>query len=535
MEKASKENLVKKMSDEEFLSALDEFIIKRKVTGKSGRKSKPMYELSPDKKRELCKLRDTESLEESCKILKPLYDDCKKKLSEKSMSIHILGGIYFVIMRECIMAEANGESFENDGYLRKNITVGRTGEVYKALGKSNSKMQERYGIRPLRDYTMLTFEPVNFNSRRERGKITREVILSLLMQYDYATMLDLTGEVTIFEDLYYSRTEILNCTNSVVANFYQTLKYRYPAFKKEFAKQISKLPNGIKTARNEYAKKLREAQKEHIESPSKIKTYPYSRDEIDPELAVSYLIDKLLNENDSISSLMKKYEKLPEEVEWLKCRLNKVSISWDRIEDLLKKIQDSDMDSVVLLPKKADTRKIVKKAFVNLDEDREKAWERKLEIIKNSTDFKDIKKEEKRQEFIAIARKKFLSNTEKARLKRGVIFYDYNIQNDEHSFFAFKNFVAKCDCYWIFVCDKRYEGIIAEIKKYCKTAIRMSFDDKTNFYTDGASENQVVISNIIFNGLLSDKILKHMGVKVSKEIYGITYENVEELFEIERF
>lgn len=134
MEKASKENLVKKMSDEEFLSALDEFIIKRKVTGKSGRKSKPMYELSPDKKRELCKLRDTESLEESCKILKPLYDDCKKKLSEKSMSIHILGGIYFVIMRECIMAEANGESFENDGYLRKNITVGRTGEVYKALG-----------------------------------------------------------------------------------------------------------------------------------------------------------------------------------------------------------------------------------------------------------------------------------------------------------------------------------------------------------------------------------------------------------------
>lgn len=63
----------------------------------------------------------------------------------------------------------------------------------------------------------------------------------------------------------------------------------------------------------------------------------------------------------------------------------------------------------------------------------------------------------------------------------------------------------------------------------------MSFDDKTNFYTDGASENQVVISNIIFNGLLSDKILKHMGVKVSKEIYGITYENVEELFEIERF
>lgn len=333
MEKASKKvkrQPIYDFSKDEFLDFLREYTIWRKNFDESF-KSKHVSELSKEEEDIIYSLYRTKTLEEACEILKPLYqkyrngseDDegDKDKDKDKDIPDLILRSIYFIIMRECVWNVGEDKKIQSeDGLVRKRIKVGRTGDAFKALGEESSKWQERLGIRPYWDFQMLSFLPVNFNSLSYRGRITREVILSILLHYEYPCFIDLSGEITIFEDIYYGKCEILNCTDSVVANFYQALKLKYGDFKKYFIKSLSALPESVDeetVIKTQYEEMLAKNKKEHTKKARDICTYPDSVEDINLEVAFGYLLVKLLKDGNSISELKEMYSpKLPDEVIW---------------------------------------------------------------------------------------------------------------------------------------------------------------------------------------------------------------------------
>lgn len=514
-------------SKEEFLAFLKEYTIWRRNFDNSS-KRKDVAELSEEEEDIIYSLYRTKTLEESCKILKPLYQKYKADLKNADIPDLILRSIYFIIMRECIWNVKENENIHDEnGLIRQPVTVGRTGDVFKALGEKSSKIQERLDIRPYWDYVMLSFLPVDFNSLKHRGKITREVILSILMYYDYPILVDLSGEVTIFEDIYYGRNEILNCTDSVVANFYQALKFKYRDFERYFIKALSELKGTQKKIEGYYEKMLADSKKKHDKNESCISTYPDSVDDINLELAFGYLLIKLLKDGNEISGLKKTYaKKLPDEVIWLKERLSSTVISWEKIEDILPKLGDNLADSAVLSKDGVDNKDITKSYFIAIDE----AIKNELEEMK-----RDMQDDGADEETIKTALKKYCANKEKGRLKKGVLFYDYTVQKDMSSIVAFKDFIARDTCYWIFVCDKSDSGWASEIKKYGRLAIEPISDYKTVYWCDNVSSEKVVITNIRVRNLFYDNILRLSGRTVLEKHFGITEENCEEsLFKIER-
>ena len=514
-------------SKEEFLAFLKEYTIWRRNFDDSP-KRKQVAELSEEEEDIIYSLYRTKTLEESCEILKPLYQKYRADLKNADMPDLILRSIYFIIMRECVWNIKDNENIHDEnGLIRQPVTVGRTGDVFKALGEKSSKIQERLDIRPYWDYVMLSFLPVDFNSLKHRGKVTREVILSILLHYDYPILVDLSGESTIFEDIYYGRNEILNCTDSVVANFYQTLKFKYRDFERYFIKSLSELKGTQKKIEEHYGQMLTDSRKKHEKNESCISTYPDSVDDINLELAFGYLLMKLLKDGNEISDLQETYaDKLPDEVAWLKERLNSTVISWEKIEDILAKLGDRLTDNAVLSKDGVDNKDITKSYFTDIDE----AIKNELEEMR-----RDMQDDGEDEETVKDALKKYRANKEKGRLEKGVLFYDYTVQKDMSSIMAFKDFIARDTCYWIFVCDKSDSGWASEIKKYGRLAIEPISDYKTVYWCDNVSSEKVVITNIRVRNLLYDNILRLSSRTVLENLFGITEENcAENFFNIEK-
>lgn len=326
-------------------------------------------------------------MENACAILEPIYMKYKKQKEIKSTERtpkEIVQAIYFIIMRDYIKRlkadekklKANGSKVKDlkilseDGKLRRYIQTDSTNETFIKLGEKSSRLQERMGIRPRKDFTDLYYEPVGFRSIKERGKILREMILSILFQLEYPMLIDLSGDNTILEDIYYCDTEVIYCSDSNAANFYNALKFQYTEFSRYVIESVRDMDDDIEetvkdferilkerkiNGREEYDEKcsksiMKKIASQEMHNPRTLLTYPAEYNAIDIDLAYKYFFVKWMKDkNESLEQVKEQLaKKLPQEVEWLQMRIEKAYIAWGSIEDFFTKINGYPTDIISL-------------------------------------------------------------------------------------------------------------------------------------------------------------------------------------------
>lgn len=509
---------------EEFIDFLKEMIPLRKEYKRDC--DKPS-DLSEEELEVIYSLYATKTMGEACEALKPLYEKYKGGKGKNKMPEMVVRGIYFIIMRECTLLMMDNKSImEKDGKLRRKIKLNCTNQAYKLLGEQSSKKQERMGIRPFWDFAMLNYEPVGFCSIKRRGKTFREVLLSILYQAEYPAFVDLSGDMTILEDIYYCEREIIYCSDSNAANFYYAVKLRYNELCKAIQTWVSDLDAGMAETEESYRRELENIRmnskevyyercsqelKDEIknleqERPTII-TCPADYDSINLYNAYMYFVVTLWDTYKMTLADFREriQEMLSNELQWLSIRLKNAYICWGGIKDILNAIDKHNMQLLSLDRNKKYKFSVMNAGgkggwvyYENIEARMER--ERKEIIVESMLDLADEEETEKQI-------KKYRANKEK-RLKKGVLFYDSSVMGDMADIMEFIKFVNQNDCSWIFVYNKNDREWKELLKGGGRRIIEINTESLYYFcFRHIWKEGLAVITNIELKGLLNEQIV----------------------------
>lgn len=492
-------------------------------------------ELSDEELESILLLQDTKTLEEACEKLKPLYQKYKGSSGKRQMPELVIRGIYFIIFREMCLKLTEDKKCEpqkrlmlsEDGKLRKRILPKCTNKVYQLLGESSSKPQERLGIHPLKDFTALKYEPINFHVAYLKDNLFREIFLNIIFNADYAMFIDLTGEDSVLGDIYYCDREVVCCRDSVTANFYYALQLRYRDFCKYIQLRVERMTGDVGETIDSYKKELKERNMRSIDEMKNkreyaeklcsgdrvvVLTYPLQFEDIDLDLAVKYLLVQL--DSRCRRTAQQLQEDIPmilqNQIQWLKMRIEKTIISWCSVQDILKKIDDGNVSFLHL---KKESGK--KGAEIVYKPDFSKPKTKHYTYYENLQD--TIAREKKQllmeckmdglsQEEIEQRIKKYEKNKE-IRIKKGFLFFDFNVRQDKKEAEFFAHFIEKNECQWAFVCDRK-ERYWEERLKGEKVKI-LEVDDKNpyaNYLRVCGYRDIMIITNVNVKKIMAERI-----------------------------
>lgn len=476
------------MTPEVFFKNLDLTAIVRKSTERE--KSVKLEEGDAEK---LCSIVELDT-KQSCLVLHDVYEKYK---SLGYYPKELLQAVYFVIYRDCrklyVKEKEAYKTAPDDKYklLDKNGLVqgekrtGITTEVFKEVIGGSSKIQEKWGMSPFDDFMSNIYDPVDMFSLKMRGDLFRRIIVRVLQERFCSMLIDLSGDVTLFEDIYPQKREIMLVSNSNIGDFYYVIKNEFSEFcktldiymKDEVLEQDDMLESLEKTAKYtkvdlddmlpekvrkdlEYEKASGKEKKDYVFS------YPYQYEGDMVVRAVQYFLTVVdTKELNDIETTKKKLKALGE-------RLSKTTVVCGTMNSLLESI--------------------TKKEISLLD------FEDTVKGKISDTDIKKSIRVLKEGHFEELESMKNIS----PRRKKGLLFYDYTVRRNTQDMVSFANFVNTHDCFWMTVCDK--EDLI--VREVFKGKGRYSYELNTNgvfknfFFSDAyykeVSVNKVLITNI---------------------------------------
>ena len=378
----------------------------------------------------------------------------------------LVQAIYFVIMKQLMKTvyseEGKKKYFGKDEKVHKSIRLGISKEVFMTLrtgvmpskqkeyeGKKENYLrhQERMGIKPYRDFFWENYGEVGFRSRNNRG-ILDVFIRMILKGNDYPIIIDLSGDCTILETLYFTREEFIFCRDSNACILYNTLKADYQKFCEVLKNELKswdkydkyeELIKHVKTFEADL-KKERKKKKEISSDYNEIRdlnrenykyifmTYPYKKEENDStnrtEIAVKYFLWKLYKDNVLFQSQVFVI------AEYLHERIKNVGVIYDSAKELVNWLEDDVKKDVAFLPMITNADKL------------------KPRRIK-STYFEKQSKTKDRHK-----RDDGTHSYTDGRLKKGVIFLDLTVNDNYEDRQYILDLVKVSGCKWIIVCKK---------------------------------------------------------------------------------
>lgn len=317
------------------------------------------------------------------------------------------------------------------------------------------------GIKPYRDFFWENYEEVGFRSRNNRG-ILDVLIRRILKVKDYPTIIDLSGECTILETLYFAKEEFIFCRDSNACILYNTLKTNYKKFCKALKAELESWAefdrqeaiNHVKSFRAELEKeatKKKEISKDYNEIRDLASgnyryvftTYPYEKestvDNNKTKIAVKYFLWKLCEDDTLFESNIFTI------AEYLHERIKNVGVIYDSAKELVNWLEADIPED------KKEAEKIKDVAFLPMVVN----GVTKPRRIK-STYFEEQKKTKDRHK---LPDGKY-SYTD-GRLKKGVIFLDWTVNKNYEDRQLILDLVQVLGCKWIIVCETK-EDILKE-------------------------------------------------------------------------
>lgn len=489
--------------------------------------------ITDEEKEELYKLKTAKTLEEACEILVPVYLNYKKSpyelsTEDKKLSVspskELVDSIYYVIFNQCLeiyraerkifkdifeTAMEDGQSVDEllkkhskeadtrkiemlseDAFLRKKQSLAISQKVFKALEpniKNPDSKREKMGIRPEKDFFMMYFKPINLFSFERKGKAFIGLIKTVLSLVEYPMIVDLTGDVTIFEDIYYTMHEIIYCRNINVACFYYTVAKKYKDLCQELEKLIEKCDvDELKDWEDEISEREKKetlkdfdgfmdgellyAVMDKNDTTGNLLLYPL-RDKMKKELllACKYLFLRLYEkykiqmvDGESEEETLEKFKEtlkknksdLFTKLKWLSLRLRNVNLACGGLKSLLEEIIQPNLKMVYLDKDKIGTKKILERNggfFVNI-EDRVKNGKSRSYVVK--------------------------------RMKRGVMFYDYTVRSDKKELIKFADFINGNDCWWILIAKKSDVLVREIVKDENRYSVCLNIPEEMEYFLD---------------------------------------------------
>lgn len=456
------------MTPEEFWKCLDATVPFR------GKEYKGI--INPADKDLLFEIKDM-SYDDSCMAL---YQVAKQYSQIDQYPKELVQTIYFVIMKQLMTMvyseEGKKKYFGKDGKVHKSMRLGiskevfmtiRTGVIpskqkdYKGKKENYLRHQERMGIKPYRDFFWKNYEEVGFRSRNNRG-ILDVLIRRILEVNDYPAIIDLSGECTILETLYFAKEEFIFCRDSNACILYNTLKTNYKKFCKALKAELESWDefdrqeaiNHVKSFRAELEKeatKKKEISKDYNEIRDLASgnyryvftTYPYEKestvDNNKTKIAVKYFLWKLCEDDTLFESNIFTI------AEYLHERIKNVGVIYDSAKELVNWLEADIPED------KKEAEKIKDVAFLPMVVN----GVTKPRRIK-STYFEEQKKTKDRHK---LPDGKY-SYTD-GRLKKGVIFLDWTVNKNYEDRQLILDLVQVLGCKWIIVCETK-EDILKE-------------------------------------------------------------------------
>lgn len=218
------------MTPEIFFKNLDLTAIVRKSTEKE-RTAK----LEDGDAEKLCSIVEME-MSESCFVLNEVYEKYK---ALGYYPKELLQAVYFVIYRECrklyvkekeayqTAPDENYKILGKNGLVQGEKRTGITTEVFKRVVGGSSKIQEKWGMSPFDDFMSNIYDPVDMFSLNMRGDLFRRIIVRVLQERFCSMLIDLSGDVTLFEDIYPQKREIMLVSDSNIGDFYYAIKNEF--------------------------------------------------------------------------------------------------------------------------------------------------------------------------------------------------------------------------------------------------------------------------------------------------------------------
>lgn len=493
------------MTPEEFFRMLDNSAIVRKST----KKEKPA-KLEKGDAETLCSIVELDT-QHSCLVLRDVYEKYK---TLGYYPKELLQAVYFVIYRDCrklyvkekeaykTAPDGKYKLLGKNGLMQGEKRIGITTDVFKRVTGGSSKIQEKWGMSPFDDFMSNIYDPVDMFSLKMRGDLFRRIIVRVLQERFCSMLIDLSGDVTLFEDIYPQKREIMLVSDSNIGDFYYVIKNEFSDFceeleiyskiKRKRKKKESKkaknenektkknkkstkidwlqlLPEGVKKDLEYTANPLEEAKKY-------VFTYPFNYDGTRIRRAVEYFCSKeRLTTQDEIECAKKKLKSLSE-------RLKHTVIVWGTMNSLLQSITEKEIRLL-------DFEDAVKGKVSGIN------IENSLRVLKEG-------------HFEELESMKNIS----PRRKKGLLFYDHTIRENIQDMVSFANFVNTHDCFWMAVCNKK--DII--VRELFRGENRYSYELNTDgvfqeFFCSDAYHNEVSVEKVLITNILA-------GTKIENEI-----------------
>lgn len=494
------------MTPEEFWKSLDATVPFR------GKEYKGI--INPVDKDLLFEIKDM-SYDDSCMAL---YQVAKQYSQIDQYPKELVQAIYFVIMKQLMTMvyseEGKKKYFGKDGKVHKSMRLGiskevfmtiRTGVIpskqkdYKGKKENYLRHQERMGIKPYRDFFWKNYEEVGFRSRNNRG-ILDVLIRRILEVNDYPAIIDLSGDCTILEALYFAREEFIFCRDSNACILYNTLKTDYQKFRKLLRDELKSwdkcieyedLIKHVKTFEGDLKKETKKkafSQKYGDERDSNrvnyryiFMTYPCEREKKESinrtKIAVKYFLWKLYEDSVLFDS------KVFVIAEYLHERIKNVGVIYDSAKELVNWLEEDIPED------KKEAEKIKNAVFLPMVVN----GVTKPRLIK-STYFEEQKKTKDRHK---LPDGKY-SYTD-GRLKKGVIFLDLTVNDNYEDRKIILKLVKVLGCKWIVVCKKSDDLLKEELGSAVEREIYLKEKTIGGYYTRlQNSYNKKILTNIKF-------------------------------------
>lgn len=256
------------MTPEEFFRMLD----KSAIVKKSTETEKPT-KLKDGDAEKLCSIVGMNT-ENACCVLNEVYENYK---GLEVYPKELLQAVYFVIYRDCrklYVKEKEAYKTAPDGKYKllgknglmqgeKRICI--TTDVFKRVTGGSSKIQEKWGMSPFDDFMSNIYDPVDMFSLKMRGDLFRRIIVRVLQEKFCSMLIDLSGDVTLFEDIYPQKREIMLVSDSNIGDFYYVIKNEFSDFCEEL-EIYSKIKRKPKKKESKKAKNENEKSKKNKKS-----------------------------------------------------------------------------------------------------------------------------------------------------------------------------------------------------------------------------------------------------------------------------
>lgn len=479
------------MTPEEFFKNLDLTAIVRKST----EKEKPT-KLEDGDAEKLCSIVGMNT-ENACCVLNEVYEKYKELGYYPK---ELLQAVYFVIYRDCYKlyneekaayATAPDGKYKllgKNGLVQGEKRTGITTDVFKRVTGGSSKIQEKWGMSPFDDFMSNIYDPVDMFSLKMRGDLFRRIIVRVLQERFCSMLIDLSGDVTLFEDIYPQKREIMLVSNSNIGDFYYVIKNEFDEFCKtldvylgdeaietgEISDELEESAKSTKAALEDELPDNVRKDLEYEASTNKPKknyvfSYPYKYKEDMVEMAVKYFLTKVSNDMlNNIDDTKKRLKTLGE-------RLSKTTVVCGTINSLLEGITEKEIRLL-------DFEDAVKGKVSDID------IENSLRVLKEG-------------HFEELESMKNIS----PRRKKGMLFYDYTVRRNTQDMVSFANFVNTHDCFWMTVCNK--DDLI--VRELFKGEGRYSYELNTdgqfkNFFFSEAYFNEVSVKKVLITNIPMD-------------------------------